>query len=193
MARDFPGGPVVENLPSSAGDAALIPGWELRPHMLQGNQARMPHPRSRAHAPQLEKARKLQQDSVQPKKKKAWFKDESLGYAEVSYSGQLLPCKSTQRCPWVAAIALGKAMGTVPSGPSISRENWLKVSMYMDSWAVVNGFGTSVMGIRKVGLEGARRSSEETYGLTYRSGHKARESFHGTMVSIRELLPQARH
>ena len=116
-----------------------------------------------------------------------------MGYAEVSYSGQLLPCKSTQRCPWVAVIALGKAMGTVPSGPSISRENWLKVSMYMDSWAVVNGFGTSVMGIRKVGLEGARRSSEETYGLTYRSGHKARESFHGTMVSIRELLPQARH
>lgn len=36
----------------------------------------------------------------------------------------------------------------------LSRENWLKVSMYMDSWAVVNGFGKSVMGIRKVGLEG---------------------------------------
>ena len=122
MARDFPGGPVVENLPSSAGDAALIPGWELRPHMLQGNQARMPHPRSRAHAPQLEKARKLQQDPVQPKKKKPWFKDESMGYAEVSYSGLLLPCKSAQRCPWVAAIALGKAVGTVPSDPSIERE-----------------------------------------------------------------------
>ena len=24
--RDFPGGPVVENLPSNAGDAGLIPG-----------------------------------------------------------------------------------------------------------------------------------------------------------------------
>lgn len=77
-----------------------------------------------------------------------------MGYAEVSYSGLLLPCKSAQRCPWVAAIAMGKAVGTVPSDPSILRENWLKVSMYMDSWAVVNRFGKSVMGIRKVGLEG---------------------------------------
>ena len=25
--RDFPGGPVVKNLPSNAGDAGLIPGW----------------------------------------------------------------------------------------------------------------------------------------------------------------------
>ena len=25
-ARDFPGGPVVKNLPSNAGDAGLIPG-----------------------------------------------------------------------------------------------------------------------------------------------------------------------
>ena len=115
--------------------------------------------------------------AAKKKKKKAWFKDESMGYAEVSSSGLLLPCKSTQRCPWVAAIALGKAVGTVPSGPSISRENWLKISMYMDSWAVVNGFGMSVMGIRKVGLEGARRSSEETYGWIYGSGHKAQESF----------------
>ena len=40
----------------------------------------------------------------------------------------------------------------------------ISLLLYMDSWAVVNGFGVSVMGIRKVGLEGARRSSEETYG-----------------------------
>ena len=45
-------------------------------------------------------------------------------------------------------------MGTLPGDPSLLRENWLKVSVYMDSWAVVNGFDTSVMGIRKVGLEG---------------------------------------
>ena len=45
-----------------------------------------------------------------------------MGYAEVSYSGLLLPCKSVQRCPWVAAIALRKAVGTVPSDPSIERE-----------------------------------------------------------------------
>ena len=27
MLRDFPGGPVVKNLPSNAGDASLIPGF----------------------------------------------------------------------------------------------------------------------------------------------------------------------
>ena len=27
---DFPGGPVVKALPSSAGDACSVPGWELR-------------------------------------------------------------------------------------------------------------------------------------------------------------------
>ena len=31
--RDFPGGPVVKNQPSSAGVAGLIPGWEAKiPH-----------------------------------------------------------------------------------------------------------------------------------------------------------------
>lgn len=64
------------------------------------------------------------------------------------------PANPLRGAPWVAAIALGKTVGTVPSDPSTLRENWLKVSMYMDSWAVVNGFGKSVMGIRKVGLEG---------------------------------------
>ena len=30
---DFPGGPVVENLPSNAGDTGLIPGWGTKiPH-----------------------------------------------------------------------------------------------------------------------------------------------------------------
>ena len=33
MYRDFPGGPVVENLPSNAGDTSLIPGQETKiPH-----------------------------------------------------------------------------------------------------------------------------------------------------------------
>ena len=45
-------------------------------------------------------------------------------------------------------------MVTVPSDPSVSREKWSKVSIYADSWAVVNNFGTFVMGIRGVGLEG---------------------------------------
>ena len=33
MWGDFPGGPVVKNLPSSAGEAGSIPGWETKiPH-----------------------------------------------------------------------------------------------------------------------------------------------------------------
>ena len=33
LRRDFPGGPVVKNLPSNAGDAGLIPGWGTKiPH-----------------------------------------------------------------------------------------------------------------------------------------------------------------
>ena len=32
--RDFPGGPVVKNPPSNAGDAGLIPGWGTKiPHV----------------------------------------------------------------------------------------------------------------------------------------------------------------
>ena len=31
--RDFPGGPVVKNLPPTAGNAGLIPGWGAKiPH-----------------------------------------------------------------------------------------------------------------------------------------------------------------
>ena len=29
----FPGGPVVKTLPSNAGGAGSVPGWELRSHM----------------------------------------------------------------------------------------------------------------------------------------------------------------
>ena len=35
--QDFPGGPVVKNPPSNTGDPGLIPGQELRRHMLWGN------------------------------------------------------------------------------------------------------------------------------------------------------------
>ena len=34
---DFPGGPVLKNTPSNAGDAGSIPDWELRSHVPQGN------------------------------------------------------------------------------------------------------------------------------------------------------------
>ena len=33
VIRNFPGGPVVKNLPSNAGDMGSIPGWEItNPH-----------------------------------------------------------------------------------------------------------------------------------------------------------------
>ena len=35
--EDTPDGPVVENLPSSAGDVGLIPGWGTKIHMPLGN------------------------------------------------------------------------------------------------------------------------------------------------------------
>ena len=34
---DFPGSPVVKNLPASAGTEVRSPVWELRSHMPQGN------------------------------------------------------------------------------------------------------------------------------------------------------------
>ena len=44
MYRDFPGGPVVENLPSNAGDPSLIPGQETK----------IPYAAGNAHSPLLE-------------------------------------------------------------------------------------------------------------------------------------------
>ena len=36
MKRDFPGGPVVKNPPSNAGDSGLIPGWGTKiPHTME--------------------------------------------------------------------------------------------------------------------------------------------------------------
>ena len=49
--RDVPGGPVVKNLPSNAGDMDLIPGRGTKIHMLQGNVI---------YVPQVEKACALQ-------------------------------------------------------------------------------------------------------------------------------------
>ena len=37
IERDFPGGPVVRNPPSNAGDQGSIPGLGLRSHMPRGN------------------------------------------------------------------------------------------------------------------------------------------------------------
>ena len=43
----FPGGPVAENLPCRAGDTGLIPGGELRSHMLCNSLAHSEHQRAR--------------------------------------------------------------------------------------------------------------------------------------------------
>ena len=57
MYRNVPGGPVVKNPPSNAGDA----GWslvdELRSHVPPGNQA---------HAPQLESPRAATREARAP-------------------------------------------------------------------------------------------------------------------------------
>ena len=58
--RDFPGGPVVESLPASAGDMGSIPGLGGS-HMLQNNWAHMPQLlslHSRVSEPQLLKPHK---------------------------------------------------------------------------------------------------------------------------------------
>ena len=45
-ARDFPGGPVVKNTPSNAGDSFRSLATELRSHTLWGNEAQAPQPES---------------------------------------------------------------------------------------------------------------------------------------------------
>ena len=50
VPKDFPGGPVVKNLPCNAGDKGSIPGLG-RYHMPWSNKAQVP----RAHALQQEK------------------------------------------------------------------------------------------------------------------------------------------
>ena len=86
--RDFPGGPVVKNLPSNAGDVGLIPGrgtkiphamGQLNPHATTTepacSRARAPqlespgalepvHHNYRAHTPQLESPRATTTDPV---------------------------------------------------------------------------------------------------------------------------------
>ena len=57
MQQDFPGGPLVENLPAYVGDMGPIPGMG-RFHMPQGSSARGPQAHvPRAGAPQQEKPR----------------------------------------------------------------------------------------------------------------------------------------
>ena len=45
---DFPGGPVVKNLPSNAGDAGLIPGWGSKIPRAAGQLS--PHATTRENA-----------------------------------------------------------------------------------------------------------------------------------------------
>ena len=51
--QDFPGGKVVKNLPSNAGDSGSIPGWGTKiPHTTGKLSRRVAA--TRAHVPQLE-------------------------------------------------------------------------------------------------------------------------------------------
>ena len=58
--RDYPGGPVVKNPPSNAGDVGSIPDWGTKiPHatgQLSPHTATTESVCSRAQAPQLERA-----------------------------------------------------------------------------------------------------------------------------------------
>ena len=51
--RDFPGGKVVKNLPSNAGDSGSIPGWGTKIAHTTGKLSRRAAA-TRAHVPQLE-------------------------------------------------------------------------------------------------------------------------------------------
>ena len=71
---DFPGGPVVKNLPANAGDTGLI--LDLgRSHMLQSNQARLPQLLSlcsRARKLQLPKPKHPRACAQQQEKPTQW-------------------------------------------------------------------------------------------------------------------------
>ena len=54
--KDFPGGPVVENLPAKTGDMGTIPGLG-RFHMPRGNWACAPEPESDSSEPQVLRVR----------------------------------------------------------------------------------------------------------------------------------------
>ena len=59
--RDFPGDPVVKNLPFNAGPLGLIPGWGTKiPHTMG----------QRSPLTETREAHLLQEDPVQPKLKK---------------------------------------------------------------------------------------------------------------------------
>ena len=67
--RDFPGGPVVKNPPSNAGDVGSIPGWGTKvPHatgQLSLHATTTEPTRSRACEPQLERSPRTTVKSLQ--------------------------------------------------------------------------------------------------------------------------------
>ena len=67
--RDFPGGPVVKTLPSSAGGVGLIPDWGTKiPHALR--------PRNQ-NIKQKQYCNKFNKDFKKIKKKKKYFFDRA--------------------------------------------------------------------------------------------------------------------
>ena len=71
---DFPGGPVVENMPSDSGDPGSIPGQVTKiPHaagQLSPCDTTTEPTHSTARAPQLKKTTRCNKDPAQPKERK---------------------------------------------------------------------------------------------------------------------------
>ena len=83
--RDFPGGPVVKNLPSNGEDVGLIPGWGTKiPHasgQLSWHAATAESRHSRASALQQEKPLYHNKGLEKPKKRRNFAEtQENLGF-----------------------------------------------------------------------------------------------------------------
>ena len=99
--RDFPGGPVVKNLPSNAGDVSSIPSWgDKSPHAMgptyHNQRALMPQPAS-LHTPEPQHKNLLyhnqrkpmhhSKDPAQPKLKNLKMKNNNI---RLKYGFQLI-------------------------------------------------------------------------------------------------------
>ena len=108
--RDFPGGPVVKNLPSNAGDAGWIPGWGTKIPHARGQLShtlQLVEPMSCNEDPVKPKARKRREESrekqqtLKPRAPRGVFRQERGGLSVTSQmpSTYLQPGSSNQRGP----------------------------------------------------------------------------------------------
>lgn len=81
-------------------------------------------------------------------------------------------------------------MGTVPSDPFLLREKY-KVHMYLDSWAVVNGFSCFVKGREGICLDGDKDIQGRDIWMNLGTQNMKTSLLHGK--TYQELLLQKRH